>query len=39
MDRVVYQSGDVFPNGGWFAANLHVQIYRNFNGSMWLALR
>lgn len=30
MNRVVYHTGNAFPDGGWFAQNLTVQIRRNF---------
>lgn len=30
MNRVVYTTGDLFFNGGWFMSNLTVQIRQNF---------
>lgn len=30
FNRVVYRTGECFPDGGWFAANLHVQVRQNF---------
>lgn len=30
MNRVVYTTGDSFPDGGWFASNLTVQVRRQF---------
>lgn len=30
MNRVVYTTGDSFPDGGWFSGNLTVQVRRNF---------
>jgi hypothetical protein len=29
MNRVVYRTGQMFGDGGWFAANLRVQVRRN----------
>jgi hypothetical protein len=30
MNRVVYSTGKVFPDGGWFADNLRVQVRQDF---------
>ena len=30
LNRVVYETGEMFPDGGWYAANLHVQVRQNF---------
>ena len=30
MDRVVYTTGNMFGNGGWFVDDLRVQVRRNF---------
>lgn len=30
MDRVVYTTGSMFPNGGWFASDLRVQVRQDF---------
>ncbi|KAK2616266.1 hypothetical protein QQS21_000901 [Conoideocrella luteorostrata] len=30
MNRVVYVTGNAFPDGGWFAGSLKVQVRRNF---------
>lgn len=30
FDRVVYTTGDMFPDGGWFAEDLRVQVRRDF---------
>jgi hypothetical protein len=29
LDEVVYETGSVFSDGGWFAGNLQVQVYQN----------
>jgi hypothetical protein len=31
MNRVVYTTGAMFPDGGWFSGNLRVQVRQNFN--------
>jgi hypothetical protein len=33
LDEVVYEAGNVYSDGGWFADNLHVQVYQ---GSAWV---
>lgn len=30
LNKVVYTTGAVFPDGGWFAADLRVQVRQNF---------
>jgi hypothetical protein len=30
LDRVVYTTGTMFPDGGWFASGLTVQVRNNF---------
>jgi hypothetical protein len=30
INRVVYETGDIFPDGGWYATNLRVQVRQNF---------
>jgi hypothetical protein len=30
LNQVVYQTGDMFSNGGWYEAKLHVQVRQNF---------
>ncbi|OAQ60244.1 hypothetical protein VFPPC_14804 [Pochonia chlamydosporia 170] len=30
MNRVVYTTGNSFPDGGWFSGNLKVQVRQNF---------
>lgn len=30
MDRVVYRTGNTFPDGGWFAKDLTVKVRKNF---------
>lgn len=30
MNRVIYTTGDVFPDGGWFGDNLRVQVRQDF---------
>lgn len=30
INQVVYQTGNMFPDGGWYAANLRVQVRQNF---------
>lgn len=30
LNQVVYQTGNMFPDGGWFAAKLRVQVRQNF---------
>jgi Domain of unknown function (DUF4185) len=30
LNRVVYRTGECFPDGGWFGARLHVQVRQNF---------
>jgi hypothetical protein len=30
LDRVVYTTGTMFPDGGWFASGLTVQVRKNF---------
>jgi len=29
LDEVVYQTGSMFSDGGWFSGNLQVQVYQN----------
>ena len=31
INSVVYQTGNVFPDGGWYSSNLHVQVRQNFH--------
>ncbi len=30
IDEVVYETGNVFVDGGWYASDLRVQVYQNF---------
>jgi hypothetical protein len=30
INQVVYQTGNMFPDGGWYAAKLRVQVRQNF---------
>lgn len=30
INQVVYETGTMFPDGGWFASNLRVQVRQNF---------
>jgi hypothetical protein len=30
LNEVVYQTGEMFPDGGWYAAKLKVQVRQNF---------
>lgn len=30
FDNVVYETGEMFPDGGWYNGNLHVQVRRDF---------
>ncbi len=30
LDRVVYTTGNIFPDGGWFESDLRVQVRRDF---------
>ncbi len=30
MNQVVFQTGTAFPDGGWYASNLRVQVRQNF---------
>jgi len=30
MNKVVYTTGLVFPDGGWYSSDLHVQVRQNF---------
>jgi hypothetical protein len=30
IDQLVYRTGDIFPNGGWYAGDLRVQVRQNF---------
>jgi hypothetical protein len=30
INQVIYQTGDMFSNGGWYAANLRVQVRQDF---------
>jgi Domain of unknown function (DUF4185) len=30
LNQVVYETGDMLPEGGWYASNLHVQVRQNF---------
>ena len=31
MNHIVYETGDIFPDGGWYAGDLHVQVRQNFH--------
>jgi hypothetical protein len=31
LNRVVYTTGSMFPDGGWFSSSLHVQVRQNFD--------
>ncbi len=31
FNQVVYETGTMFPDGGWYAAKLHVQVRQNFH--------
>jgi hypothetical protein len=31
INQVVYKTGDISHDGGWYAAKLHVQVRRNFH--------
>lgn len=30
INRVVYETGNIFPEGGWYASGLRVQVRQNF---------
>lgn len=30
INQVVYETGSMFPDGGWYASGLHVQVRQNF---------
>jgi hypothetical protein len=30
LNQVVYETGDMLPEGGWYASDLHVQVRQNF---------
>lgn len=30
INKVTYTTGTVFPNGGWYASGLHIQVRNNF---------
>lgn len=31
INRVIYEAGDMVPDGGWFSGNLRVQVRQNFH--------
>lgn len=39
MNRIVYTTGDQFPDGGWFASDLVVQVRKNFQWENVTSLR
>jgi hypothetical protein len=30
LNQVIYETGDMLPEGGWYASDLHVQVRQNF---------
>jgi hypothetical protein len=30
LDQVIYETGSIFPDGGWYASDLRVQVRQNF---------